>query len=401
MKIIDTLKNFLFEDSVQETVFDIPDGDIFCESMNTIWQYTYALSVVTQLLSSYLTNIEWQTYDHQGKRVKKEDDFVLNYAPNNKESASEFFSKLAYQLINYREALIIQLANKELFVASSYNFLNGVEKQLKDNTFTNVIIGDSGVPLNRTFKENHSCIYIKLAKNPNIENIFVTMENEYALIKDLVYKGARKAMGMKLELKLTANAKNKYDDDYLRAMNVAYSRLMEKENSLFITYNGEQLIDLTEKQRGSEVQQVIDLASNYITINQEILINVGRAFGISKDIIMGDISTENEDNFTMTITNFAKPIVKLLSEKFSLFLLEKQSIIDGAKIIGNLDTIKFIDVISKANAIDKLIGSGAYTINELREKIGDNSVKDGDTRFITKNYSTLAEYAKEGGNNEN
>ena len=372
----------------------IPD-DNFCTALESIWQYDYAVSVVCNLMSSVLTNVEWTTYI-ENKRFKGEDAYKLNYAPNDKESAAEFFAKLAYQLVTQREALIIELRGGQLFVATSYSFKDGQEQVLRNNTFIDVTVDDTGITLNRSFRENRDCIYIKMPKNPNVEAIFSAMASEYAQIKKLISTGAKKAMGMKLELRLTATAKNKYDEQYLTKMNEQYQKLMEKENALFISYNGEQLVDLTEKQRGSEVQQILELANNNITISQEILKNVGRAWGIPEDIMLEKISTENGDNLEMYMTNFVKPIIKLLGEKFSLFLLEKESILKGSRIIGNLSTVKYVDVLQNATGLDKLVGSGLYTINELREeKIGDNAVEDGDTRFITKNYASLDSYVTE------
>lgn len=370
----------------------IPDDDNFCRALENIWQYDYAISVVCNLMSSVLTNVEWSTYK-DGVRIKGEDAYKLNYAPNEKESAAEFFSKLAFQLVTEREALIIELRGGQLFVANSFDFKDGQEQTLRNNTFVNVTVDDKSTTLNRSFKENNDCIYIKMPKNPNIEATFSSMNSEYEQIKKLISTGAKKAMGMKLELRLTATAKKMYDEKYLTKMNEQYQKLMEKENALFISYNGEQLIDLTEKQRGSEVQQILELANNNIAISQEILRNVGRAWGIPEDIMLEKISTENRDNLEMYMTNFVKPTIKLLGEKFSLFLLEKESILKGSRIVGNLSTVKYVDVLSNATALDKLIGSSLYTINELREeKIGDNAVEDGDTRFITKNYASLDSY---------
>lgn len=397
MAFKDVLQNLFFENEIEETrkrndVLQPFEKEWYCDTVVTLWQYQYAISTVASLLSSYLVNVDWTVFK-QGERLKGDMYHRLNYAPNKKETSADFFGKLANKLINDREALIVEFADGQLFVADQYE-IN--EKSIKNSTFTNIMVGEYGSPLIRSFTENRDCIYVKLPLNKNVDRIFEMMNKNYGEILALVKKGARKAMGMKLDLQLDANAKNKYDEQTLRALNDTYTKLMEKENALFISYKGETLADLTEKQRGSEVQQVLDLAKNNIEVNQEILKTVGRAFGITQDIMTGDISTANDDNYIMTMTQFTKPIVRMLDQKFTTYFIEKENIKAGTRIEGNLDAVQYTDVLSKATAIDKLIGSGAYTINEVREKIGDDPVKDGDTRFITKNYSVLSEYVKGG-----
>lgn len=365
-----------------------------CEKDTTMWQLQYAFAVVARLLSTFLANTEWKTYK-SGKIIKGEEWFRFNVAPNRRETASEFYSKLANKLVYEGQALIIETAQKELFVADSYSFKNGQQLLMKDNTFTNVVIGD--ITLNRTFKENDTCMFLQ---TPNFDKVMFAFENmgaDFLELKKLIYEGAQKALGMKLCLNLGAQAKNKYDATYIAQIQRAYDPLMKARDAVFVNYKGESLTDLTEKQRGSEVQQVLDAVENNIRVNNEVVCNVGCAFGVPQKFMRGDLTADNDSIFDMAITMFAKPYLKMLSQKFTFFALTKEDIIDGGKIEADLNSIKFVEKLSMATSVDKLIGSGAYDINEVREMLDDDPVEDGDIRFITKNYAVLSEYAK-GGN---
>ena len=65
--------------------------------------------------------------------------------------------------------------------------------------------------------------------------------------------------------------------------------------------------------------------------------------------------------------------------------------------------IKHVDLLSVATAIDKLIGSGAFCINDIRKAVGDEPINEAwaNQHFITKNYETVenALTALEGGEN--
>ena len=385
------------EPTVPVHTVDVKDSNATwqpCKS-SSMWQLEYAFIVVQGILANLLSCVDWKTYN-RGKVVKGEEWFRFNVSPNNKESAVEFYSKLATKLVYYGEALIIETAKKELFVADSYTFKNGKELQMKDNTFIQVVIGQT--TLNRSFKENDSCIYIKTPNFQNVLAVFKGMGLDFHELKELIMEGAQKALGMKLALNLASQAKNKYDAEYLAKMQEAYKPLMKARDAVFVTYKGEALSDLTEKQRGSEVQQVLDAVDNDIKVNQEILCNVGSAFGIPRKFMTGDFTADNDSLYAMLMTMFGKRYLTLLSQKFTFFALTKEDIIAGGKIEANLNSIKFVEKLSMATAIDKLIGSGAYNRNEVREMLDDDPVENGDIYFITKNYAELEQYVKGGSN---
>ena len=108
---------------------------------------------------------------------------------------------------------------------------------MKDNTFVNVMVGD--VQLNRSFKENDSCMYIKTPGYDKLDVVFNSMGLDFYELKKLIAEGAQKALGMKLALNLGANAKNKYDAKYLEQMQNAYEPLMKARDAVFLTYKGE------------------------------------------------------------------------------------------------------------------------------------------------------------------
>ena len=397
------IKNAFIAENTEETTTDTSVKDtqtgarwLSCESQETMWQLNLAFIVVKNILSTFLANCDWNTYRGGGEIVKGEEWYRLNIAPNRKETSSEFFFKLADKLVEDGEALIIETATKEFFIADSFTFKGGEELLMKDNTFVNVTVGTT--TLNRSFKENDSAMYIKTPNYDNVdEAVFNAMGGDFLELKNLVKKGAKKALGMKLALSLGAQAKNKYDEQYIRAMQKVYNPLMEAENAVFVTYKGEALSDLTEKQRGSEVQQVLDAVKNNVAINQEILTNIGVAFGIPKKFMTGDYTEDNDGIYQMAMTMCGKTYLTLLSKKFTMFMLTKDDIIKGAKIKANISSIKYVDKLTMATAVDKLIGSGAYSPNEVREMLDDDAYEDGDTRYITKNYAVVSEYAK-GGN---
>ena len=405
MGIFQDLKNAFIneEEETEETTettedVGIPDSTWqTCQSAIRIWQLQYAMSVVAKILSTFLINVDWKTFKGD-EDIRGDEWFRFNYAPNRKETTAEFYTKLANKFVYDGEALIIETATKEFFIADGYSFKNGTELFMKDNTFVDVVIGDT--TLNRSFKENDSCMYIKTPQYENMDLILNSMSTDFDNLRTMIYEGAQKALGTKYSLNLNAQAKNKYDDKYVAKIQKIYEPLMRKRDAVFVTYKGEKLEDLTERQRGSEVQQVLTAVENNIKVNEEILTNVGNAFGIPEKFMKGDFTADNDSIYVMGVTLFAKPYLTLLSKKYTNYVLTKDDILKGSKVEANLDSIKFIEALGTATAIDKLIGSGAYSPNEVREMLGDDGYDGGETRFITKNYAVLSDYTRGGNTTE-
>lgn len=402
MSMLDSLKSFLFVDDTEdkplfkdETTTDTTvDGikDSYYLNTSSTWQYYLALNRVSDLLYSSLSNVEWKTYNSKKELLKGDVYYHLNWSPNKRQTSNEFYRLVAQKLIFLQECLIVELADKQLYVADTFQFKNGVENAITANTFVNVTIGNA--QLNRSFKEGVNAIYIKYQFNDVTNSSLSSMISDYNTFKSMIIAGAEKAMGTKLNLAVESIGKNLTYDEFLERTKKQYREELNKANSVIVTFKGETLNDLTEKQRGSEVEQVLNVVQNNVDINKEIYSNVARAYGIPQAMMNMEITTDSEDVDNIFMTQFVKPILTLLSNRFSIFYLDQESILQGAKIEADLQTINYVDVLRSASSMDKLISSGVYTINEIRGKVGDIPVKDGDTRFITKNYATLSGYVK-------
>lgn len=386
MWVVDRIKRFF---NVAEPPEPVISDDMFkaLGLANDLWQYQYALSRVSTILKSCLINTEWRTFTNH-KIVKKEEWYRFNYAPNQREPAATFYGKLADKLIADGEALIVEMANGDLFIADSFSFKNGTMLQMRNNTFVNVVIENES--LNRSFKENSTAMYIRYPKSQQLDALLNSMQSEYTELKKLIKKGALKAMGTKYNLNVTSQAKLESMTEYLKKTQEAYGPLMDADNAVFVTYKGETLTDMTEKQRGSEVEQIIASVANNITINHEIVTAIGNAYGIPNNVMLGNYKEDGVEDYSMMMTVFAKPILRLLSQAFSTFTLTKESIIAGGKIEANLNKIKFKDALSLANSVDKLVSSSSYLVNEVREMLGDEPTEDGDIRLLTKNYDKFS-----------
>jgi hypothetical protein len=90
------------------------------------------------------------------------------------------------------------------------------------------------------------------------------------------------------------------------------------------------------------------------------------------------------------------PINKMIGDELNTKFINKKDYLQGdrIKVIG----IKALGPLENAERIDKLVASGTYTRNEVREMSGDEPSEniELDEYVLTKNYETL-----KGGENTN
>ena len=127
-----------------------------------------------------------------------------------------------------------------------------------------------------------------------------------------------------------------------------------------------------------DMMKVLDKAIDYVA---ELL-------GIPPAIINGSLS-EYETALKAYIKFTNNPIVKKFSDELNAKLISKEDYQKGKRIEAFGIQVK--SVTEDAEAVDKLVASGAYTRNEVREKFGDERVDDPelDKYVITKTYQPV------------
>lgn len=97
------------------------------------------------------------------------------------------------------------------------------------------------------------------------------------------------------------------------------------------------------------------------------------------------------------------PLCSLIGECVNRKYYGKKQIL--SKTYCRLDTkkVKHFDILTISDAINKLISSGVYTINEVRtlleEPLIDKEI--GDKHWITRNYAVVGDYIQEMSNYSN
>lgn len=369
-------------------------------SIKTLSRYKYAQHIVAELYGSLLSKCEFKTFVRD-KLVKGENYYKFNFEPNPNQSSCEFLKQLAYKLITDLEALIIQTDDGNFYVADEYK--KG-DRQLTETWFSDVVVdlyqdGDvKAYKLEGVFK-GEKAIFIKYA-NREALGLMKRMNQTYDdLVENVRNSGLSK---LKYLLKIDTAAANGTDVDYNkeieRIVNQDFNALVGENNAIMPILNGFDLSVLNPSNNNSQNSTIA--SKNINELFEDVLYLVGHIYNVPKSFMDGSYEENDLDNF---LTFGMDPFATLIGEAVNRKFYGKKEILEGTYIYLDTKKVKHFDILSVSNAINKLISSGVYSINEVRTMLDEKPIEGdiGDTYWITRNYAVVGDYIQEQAETDN
>ncbi len=353
------------------------DLSIVCQNLTSeIYIRELAFHMITNKIGNALNKCELNIYNSK-KRMKDDEWYRWNVQPNVNQNATEFWNKLVDVLFNYNEALIIQ-NNGELYVADSY-FLNE-QSAFFEHYFENVTINDF------TFSKRFymsEVFYFKL----NNKDLKVFLDGTLQLYGKLINASLSSYLvsnGNKGVLYI--DQYNEQEDDFEETLNTIlnenFKKFFESSNAIVPLYNGYKYQQLDSKGT-SDTRDFKSLLDDVISIT-------ANAFNVPKSIATGEVQDTSKaiDEF---LTFCLDPLIELLTDEITRKLFTKSQVLNGYYVKFNTKAVKHIDLLDVATAIDKLISSGCFTINDIRRVCGEDEIDEpwANQFFMTKNYSAI------------
>lgn len=338
-----------------------------------------AFQTAVNLVANSVSKCEFKTY-FQNKEVKKQEYYLFNVEPNKNQNSSQFIHKWISKLYEENECLIIE-SNGQLLVADTY-FKK--EYALFDYQFTGVTV--DGYTFKKTF--NMSDVLFMKLNNKDIRRLINGMYESYGKLISYAQKSYSKSRGSKiiLDVNAVAQGKTNFNETFAKLMNERFKTFFEADNAVLPLFDGYKATDIGSKtySEGStrDIKAMVD----------DIYDFTGRAFGISPILLKGDIAG-SKDAVDNLLTFCIDPLCDNLQEEINRKRSGYSGFSQGTFIKIDTKTIKHIDLLSVSSAIDKLISSGAFTINNIRELVGDEPINEdfANQHYMTKNYATVEE----------
>lgn len=383
MKEISFLQNIFSRNSGLKSSFNF---DFPTEENNKVYLKEMALETCINFIARTFAQSEFMVMDNK-KRVKSDWDYILNVRPNTDQSSADFWQRFIHTLISQNEVLVVKTDTNDLLIADSFY---REEFAIYPDRFSNVIVKD--YEFKRTF-EMGEVIYLTY-NNERLERYLNGLMNDYGDLYTRMIESSKRAY--QIRAKVSIGTSVSLDDAVQNPLQTFIDKLFKS-----IKTNTVALLPI---QRGFEYDEVSSGDGKGASIEdinklkRSITDDVAEILGIPTALIHGEIA-DLSNSLKAYVKLTLNPLIKKVNDELKAKIISKSDYQKGKTILVN--GMRTQDIFELAVQVEKLVGSGVFSSNDVREKLGEERVNNPkmDEYVITKNFESVN--ASKGGENTN
>lgn len=343
-----------------------------------------AYSAAKTMIGNCISKCEFKTIAN-GAETKGPEWYLWNVEPNQNENSSEFLRKIVYRLCDNNECLVVEQGGK-LYVADSFA---RKPYTLLEDVFSQVTVGD--LTFRRGFVQSE-VLYWRLADR-NIKKALEALNASYSKMIAYGMQAYQKSRGTKAVLSIDSfpqDVKKEEQSQWMTEQIKKYKTFLESDNAMVVQGTGLKL-DAFNRSTTYSNEATRDIRA----MIGDIFDFTALAFSIPPTLMRGDVQGTSDavDNLlTFGIDSWAC----MLQEEIVRKRIGQAAHLRGMDLIVDTSQIKHIDVMSSAQNIEKLIGAGAFSINDILKMLGRPTIKEdwANQHWVTKNFAQIEDILK-------
>jgi len=366
-------RSFLSDKAVEITPAD------YAQDAETAAIEAYALNTVIDLVAGLLASCELRIFEN-GQPVKRWLWYRLNVLPNRNQTAAEFWLEVWRRLLFFGEVLIVpREPTDELIIADSFT----TEPYIAfDTVFSN--ISRDGFELGR---RTMSEVYYLNRRSPRTQSALANILAGYSKLINSAADAVSNDSGTKGILNITAQAQQAqgFEERYKTLMNDYFRSWFKNKNAVLPLWGGMTFTPSQTKSTSSTSR-----VTEYKTLFDDAVKRVAAVYGVAPALLSGDVAGLDEA-LNYTFTGCIDPLAKAMSTMLTARNFDDRDIVSGSRISADTSCIEHTGIFRIAANIDKLLSSGMYSIDELRERLGDHALGEdwSEMHYLTKNYDGI------------
>lgn len=349
------------------------------DAMYEVYLKELAFWTCVNKIANAISKCEFKTYLN-GKEDKGKEYYLWNYEPNQNQNASTFINKLIGKLYRENECLVVEI-NQKVYVADSYS------KEifaLKDYKFKEVTI--DGYQLSETL-DMENVLFFEL-NSVNMRKLMEGMYESYSKLLVYAQNAYRKSRGHKgiLNIAGVAQQEEHFDETFEELMSTHFKNFFERDSAVLPLFEGYDFQDISQNSKTYSTESTRDIKA----LADDIFEFTARAFSFPPSLAKGDVQDTGkaiDELLTFVIDSLVKMMQQEINRKRNGF----EGFRKGNYIKIDALAVKHIDIFDIATPMDKLISSGAFTINDILDVVGKPLIDEewANQHFMTKNYSKI------------
>lgn len=333
------------------------------------------------MIANAVGRCEFRTF-RDGKEIWEREHYLWNVEPNANQNSTAFLHKLVAKLLVDNEALVISTRQREgydaLVVADAW--LQNGDYPSRQNEYINVQVGY--VSYEKTFREQE-VLHLKL----NHINVKPVLDGLYGAYWRLISAAMKryewdKGQHWKVHVGQLASGAEDFTGNF--------SRMIEQQVKTFLDSNGAILPEFDGYAYTNEGGKAnVDLADIQAQM-KDVLGFTAKALQIPAVLVDGSIQG-TEDAQGRFLTGCIDPICDQLQEEINRKRYGYDRMRAGDYLRVDTSSIRHFDMFANAANVEKLVGSGAFTINDVLRSAGLPTIPEpwADEHYMTKNIAAL------------
>ena len=334
-----------------------------------------AMEIAVGYIANTISQCEIKTY-REGKEVKESLYYLLNVSPNPNQNSSQLMVKLVETLLYEGEALMVKFG-PHLYVADGFS---EEEYPTKENIFSSVSIETESVA--RRFPANQ--VFYFQQSERNISRLVHLMYGEYGKVMAAAIDKFLSSNSDKYKLAIENIAAG--DAEFQKTFNEVVSKqlkdFMESSRAVYPQFRGYNLerVDSGTSSNSSDV----------IAMRKEVFETVAQAYKIPMSMMYGNI-TNMAEIVKVYLSICIDPLAQMISEELTRKTTTYETWLRGDRVKVDTSKILHVDLLEVADEVEKLVGSGAFTINQVLDRCGYDTIDAdyADAHYLTKNIATM------------
>ena len=337
--------------------------------------------ICANMIANAVGRCEFRTF-RDGKEIREREHYLWNVEPNVNQNSTAFLHKMVAKLLTDGECLIISTRQREgydaLVVADAW--LQNGDYPSRQNEYINVQVGD--VSYEKTFRERE-VLHLKL----NRINVKPVLDGLYGAYWRLISAAMKryewdKGQHWKVHVGQLASGAEDFTENF--------SRMIEQQVKTFLDSNGAILPEFDgytyTNEGGKSGVELADIQAQM----KDVLGFTAKALQIPAVLVDGSIQG-TEDAQGRFLTGCIDPICDQLQEEINRKRYGYDRMRAGDYLRVDTSSIRHFDMFANAANVEKLVGSGAFTINDVLRSAGLPIIPEpwADEHYMTKNIAAL------------
>ena len=346
------------------------------------------------MIASAMGRCEFKTYK---KFVEVQDDeyWLWNYEPNVNENSTMFMHNMIAKLYTRNEVLMVNTRRrngKEAIVLAD-DWEKPKSYPSKQNEYRQVRVGE--VTYDKTFRENE-VLHLKLHSR-DIKPVLDNLYQSYYRLYDAATRAYRWAQGQhwKVHVGQIAQGADGWQDSFAAMIKSQVKPFLDSDGAVLPEFEGYQYENMGGT--GAKVEDSRDIRE----LVEDIYDFTARGFQIPIVLTKGKVEGVGDARGRF-MTGVIDPLCDQLQEEISRKRYGYEQWKMGTYLRVDSSAIQHFDLFANAASIEKLVGSGAYTINDIRKAANQATINEdwANEHWMTLNIARMGEAARPLGNQE-